>query len=77
MFLVREIDPIFLIGHLVQKLSSSERSSILQRIADALEANIEVILEKNDMDIQAAEKMGLSKSLLARLQIKPGKVRLS
>lgn len=58
----------------LQKLSTSERRKILLDIADALEANDELIRRENNLDVQAAQGSGLAKSLVARLNLKPGKV---
>lgn len=58
----------------LQGLSSSERRKVLLDIADALEANEELIRVENAMDVQAAQESGITKSLVARLTLKPGKV---
>eukprot|EP00250_Pteridium_aquilinum_P012579 c20812_g2_i1 orf=390-2600(-) len=58
----------------LQKLSTSERRKVLLDIADALEANDELIQSENNLDVQAAECSGVAKPLVARLRLKPGKV---
>lgn len=58
----------------LQRLSTFERRKILLDIADALEANDELIRLENNMDVQAAQSTGVAKSLVARLNMKPGKV---
>jgi gamma-glutamyl phosphate reductase len=59
-----------------QKLSSDERKKILLDIADALEANEDLIRSENEMDVEAAQDAGYEKSLVARMRLKPGKVSL-
>lgn len=44
-------------------------------MADALLANEATIKAENDADVDLAEMSGISKSLIGRLTIKPGKVR--
>lgn len=44
-------------------------------IADALEANEELIIEENEADVAAAEQEGYEKPLLSRLALKSGKAR--
>lgn len=57
-----------------QALSSDERAELLNRIADALEANESAILEENLLDIAAAEEANTEPALLNRLKLKPGKI---
>lgn len=57
-----------------QKLSSEERKKILLDIADALEANEDLITSENQADLDLAQDIGYDKSLVARMTIKPGKV---
>ena len=59
---------------ILQKLSSLERKKLLLDVADALETNEEIIRHENEIDLQAARAAGLSKPLIERLTIKPGKV---
>ncbi|KAI5081096.1 hypothetical protein GOP47_0004279 [Adiantum capillus-veneris] len=58
----------------LQKISTFERRKVLLDVADALEANDELIRSENNLDVQAAESSGVEKSLVARLKLKPGKV---
>lgn len=58
----------------LQRLSSLERKKVLLDVADALEANEEMIRCENELDVQAAQEAGISKPLIARLTMKPGKV---
>jgi delta-1-pyrroline-5-carboxylate synthetase len=58
----------------LQKLSSEERKKILLDIADALEANEDLITSENQADLDLAQDIGYDKSLVARMTIKPGKV---
>jgi len=44
-------------------------------IADALEANEELIRIENEADVVSAQKLGYEKSLISRLTLKPGKAR--
>jgi len=59
----------------LQALSSEERSELLNRIADALEANEPAILAENLLDIAAAEQANCEPALLNRLKLKPGKIK--
>eukprot|EP00250_Pteridium_aquilinum_P012578 c20812_g1_i2 orf=325-2550(-) len=61
-------------SHQLQMLSSLDRMQLLLDIADALEANEEIIRHENEQDVRDAQKAGLSKPLIARLTIKAGKV---
>ncbi|KAK8671793.1 hypothetical protein V6N13_038378 [Hibiscus sabdariffa] len=58
----------------LQALSSQERKKILLDIADALEANENLITVENEADVAAAQQAGYEKSLISRLALKPGKV---
>ncbi|GMI87177.1 delta 1-pyrroline-5-carboxylate synthase 2 [Hibiscus trionum] len=58
----------------LQALSSQERKKILLDIADALEANENLITGENEADIAAAQEAGYEKSLISRLALKPGKI---
>ncbi|XP_052158087.1 delta-1-pyrroline-5-carboxylate synthase 2 [Oryza glaberrima] len=59
----------------LQKLSSEERKKILLDIADALEANEDLITSENQADLDLAQDIGYDKSLVARMTIKPGKIK--
>ena len=56
-------------------MSSEDRKNILLDIANALEANEKIIKAENDLDVAAAQEAGYEESLVARLVMKPGKVR--
>lgn len=43
-------------------------------VADALEANEDLIRSENEADVAAAQDAGYEKSLVARLTLKQGKV---
>uniref|UniRef100_A0A0D9WH84 Delta-1-pyrroline-5-carboxylate synthase n=1 Tax=Leersia perrieri TaxID=77586 RepID=A0A0D9WH84_9ORYZ len=58
----------------LQNLSSEERKKILLDVADALEANEDLIRSENEADVAAAQEAGYEKPLVARLTIKPGKI---
>lgn len=59
----------------LQALSSEDRKQILHDIANALEVNEKTIKAENDLDVAAAQEAGYEESLVARLVMKPGKVR--
>lgn len=71
--LVRDTDSI-LYGYLKQNLSSEERKKILLDVADALEANEDLIRSENEADLAAAHEAGYESALVSRLTLKPGKV---
>ncbi|KAL5733148.1 hypothetical protein ACOSP7_032490 [Xanthoceras sorbifolium] len=58
----------------IQALSSQDRKKILLDIADALEANEELIKVENEADVAAAEQAGYEKPLISRLALKSGKI---
>lgn len=59
----------------LQKLSSEERASILQRIAHELVAQSAAILKANQADLYAAEISSLDEGLLARLKLTKSKLQ--
>ncbi|KAI5019188.1 hypothetical protein ZWY2020_044076 [Hordeum vulgare] len=58
----------------LQNLSSEERKKILLDVADALEANEDLIRSENEADVAAAHEAGYESALVARLTLKPGKI---
>lgn len=46
-------------------------------VADALEANQKLIALENEADVVAAQQAGYESALIARLSLKPSKVRMS
>ncbi|XP_042512328.1 delta-1-pyrroline-5-carboxylate synthase-like [Macadamia integrifolia] len=58
----------------LQSLSSEDRRKILLDIADALEANENLIKIENEADVAEAQQDGYEKSLISRLTLKPGKI---
>ncbi|KAJ4970921.1 hypothetical protein NE237_004020 [Protea cynaroides] len=58
----------------LQNLSSEDRRKILLDIADALEANENLIKVENETDVAEAQEDGYEKSLISRLTLKPGKI---
>ncbi|XP_030926483.1 delta-1-pyrroline-5-carboxylate synthase-like [Quercus lobata] len=58
----------------LQALEAHERRKILLDIADALEANISVIMAENEADVAAAEESGYETSLVSRLALEPKKI---
>ncbi|CAL9037221.1 unnamed protein product [Musa banksii] len=58
----------------LQTVSSEARKKILLDIADALEANEELIRTENEADVAAAQQAEYEKSLISRLTLKPGKI---
>ncbi|XP_078446648.1 delta-1-pyrroline-5-carboxylate synthase-like [Wolffia australiana] len=57
-----------------QNLSSEERNKILLDVANALEANVELIITENEADIAAAKLAGYEKALVSRLTLTAGKI---
>ena len=51
------------------KLSSKEKNSILQKMAEALKKKAKTLIAENQKDIRFAEKKGLSKALIDRLTL--------
>jgi glutamate-5-semialdehyde dehydrogenase len=51
------------------RLSSKEKNSILQKMAEALKKKAKILIAENQKDIQFAEKKGLSKALIDRLTL--------
>ncbi|XP_010263774.1 PREDICTED: delta-1-pyrroline-5-carboxylate synthase isoform X1 [Nelumbo nucifera] len=58
----------------LQGLTSQDRRKILLDIADALEANENLIKVENEADVAAAQQAGYEKSLISRLALKAGKI---
>lgn len=58
----------------LQGICSEERRKILLGIADALEANENLIIVENKADVTAAENAGYDKALVSRLALTPKKV---
>ncbi|KAJ0590857.1 putative glutamate-5-semialdehyde dehydrogenase, Glutamate 5-kinase [Helianthus annuus] len=59
----------------LQALTSEERKNILLDVASALEANEQFIMLENDADVEAARDAGYDEALVARLALKPSKIR--
>ncbi|KAM6582315.1 hypothetical protein CsatB_009317 [Cannabis sativa] len=59
----------------LQALSSEERKKILLDVADALEANQELIKAENELDISEAQLAGYEKPLVARLGLSAAKIK--
>ena len=57
------------------RLDTRRKNAVLLAIADALEANMEDILEDNEMDIDAGQANGLSQAMLDRLLLTPDRIR--
>ncbi|KAM3404472.1 hypothetical protein ACQJBY_007519 [Aegilops geniculata] len=58
----------------LQNLTSEERKKILLDVADALEANEDLIRSENEADLAAAHEAGYESALVSRLTLKPGKI---
>uniref|UniRef100_A0A0A9CTE6 Aldehyde dehydrogenase domain-containing protein n=1 Tax=Arundo donax TaxID=35708 RepID=A0A0A9CTE6_ARUDO len=58
----------------LQNLSSDGRKKILLDVADALEANEDLIRIENEADVATAQDAGYEKSLVSRLTMRPGKI---
>lgn len=56
-------------------LSSREKNRVLERIADALEAERDDILKMNQLDVEEARQNGLSEALLDRLLLTPARLK--
>lgn len=64
-------------GNLLRQLSSSQRSMIIERLAELLIEEEAKILEANQKDIDAAKnKKGLSESLFSRLKLSSEKLQV-
>ncbi|XP_071726698.1 delta-1-pyrroline-5-carboxylate synthase-like isoform X2 [Rutidosis leptorrhynchoides] len=59
----------------LQALTSEERRKILLDVAAALEANEQFIMLENDADVETARDEGYDEALIARLALKPSKIR--
>ena len=59
---------------IVATLSSKEKKEILNKIADALEANSEYIIEENAKDMQNAKENNLSSAMVDRLLLNEARV---
>ncbi|BBG65636.1 gamma-glutamyl phosphate reductase [Hydrogenimonas sp.] len=55
-------------------LKGEKKNSVLNRIADALEANSALILEHNRFDMEEGERNGLSSALMDRLFLDEGRI---
>ncbi|AID24105.1 glutamate-5-semialdehyde dehydrogenase [Salmonella bongori] len=56
-------------------LSSREKNSVLEKIADELEAQAETILSANAHDVAQARENGLSEAMLDRLALTPARLK--
>jgi len=59
---------------IVATLSSKEKKEILSKMADALEANSEYIIEENSKDMQNAKENNLSSAMVDRLLLNEARV---
>ena len=55
--------------------SAQTRVRILRKIADDLQSNEQLIIERNMRDVAAAERKKVDATLLQRLRLKPAKIR--
>src|SRR4051812_50196877 len=55
-------------------MGSGAKDAALGRVADALEARTQEILEANARDLEAGREAGLSTALMDRLALGPGRV---
>lgn len=55
--------------YLLQQMKETEKNDILQKVADALIHNADVILEANDADIKQAQKNNMHSGLVDRLRL--------
>ncbi len=56
-------------------LKGEKKNSVLNKIADALEANSALIIEHNRYDMEEGEKNGLSSALMDRLFLDEGRIK--
>ena len=49
--------------------STGKKNSALIKISEELKNNIDLIIEKNNIDLENAERNGMSKSMLDRLKL--------
>ena len=57
------------------QLSSREKNRVLEKIADELEAQSEIILNANAQDVADARANGLSEAMLDRLALTPARLK--
>lgn len=57
------------------RLTSETKNAALEKMAEALESNIAVILEANEKDLEFSRKENLPQALIARLALTESKVR--
>ncbi len=60
---------------IVATLSSKEKKEILNKMADALDANCEYIIEENSKDMQSAKENNLSSAMVDRLLLNEARVK--
>lgn len=58
----------------LQQLTASDRSAIINHLAESLISRQHEILKANHRDLMEAENSGLEKSMLARLSLTPQKL---
>lgn len=56
-------------SRILNRTATNDKNSALSAMADALEANAEFILQRNECDMQNGAKSGMSKALLDRLRL--------
>lgn len=59
----------------IAKRSEVEKNAVLSDIADAIEANEAKIIEANNLDLEAADKNGVPKTMLDRLKLTPERIK--
>ena len=57
------------------QLSSREKNRVLEKIADELEAQSEIILNANAQDVADARANGLGEAMLDRLALTPARLK--
>ena len=62
-------------SRVLASLNGGERNRLLNLMADALEANTDLIIEKNKKDLEYAKENSLSKALVDRLLLNPDRVK--
>ncbi len=57
------------------RMSEADKNAALGAMADALEANVEQILERNRVDLESGRQAGLTKALTDRLMLNEDRIR--
>ena len=61
-------------SHILATVSADSKNAFLNILADNLEKNASALIEENKKDLIEGERAGLSKSMLDRLELTPGRI---